>query len=115
MMYKTDGTEIEGKFGGVIFRHDQCGPHIQAYPRIIDKTPSQEQRIRRNAFDLLNNFWTLYSNKYTTDLWWYYAMEHPKKTSKGKVYFMEPRQAFFSYNINRVVSGLEPEIEPPFF
>lgn len=111
-MIKTDGTETEGKVGGVVYRSDQCGMHIQGKGRYVSNEPSKEQIIRRNAFRKCTGYIRKCATQYVTAAWQDYANHHPKKTCKGKIYTLTWWQQFIAYNINRVIAD-EPIIGLP--
>jgi hypothetical protein len=106
-------TEIEGKGPGGIWRYDQCGQHLQTYPREIEHGPSEKQRARQNAFSVLRSYVQTHGTFYFVAAWSNYAMQHPKKTSKGKIYYSTWYNTFLGFNINNVVNGLPIQPLPP--
>lgn len=48
-------TSITGKFGGNVFRHDNSGQHVYAYPRIVKKQPTDDQRDQRTWYKELKS------------------------------------------------------------
>jgi hypothetical protein len=111
-MIKTDGIEIEGKFGGVIFRTDQCGQHMQSEPRDVYEGPTYKQLIRQNAFRTCINYIRIHSTPDWVFAWQIYADNHPRKNKKGNVYSVPWWQQFVSTNINRIVNN-EPILDLP--
>lgn len=110
----SDGViEIEGKFGGSIFRKDQCGQHIQAYGRDIDSEPTLKQVTRRNAFARIMHYIPSHATVWFVQSWSQYAYEHPKKNKKGETYFLDWWQIFLSFNINSVIEGNPIQQLPP--
>ena len=99
-------VEREGKQGGNVYRSDQCGQHIQATPRLVEKEPTKKQRIRRNGFSYLLKRYIHFLTPEQRGSWVIYSLHHPKKTKKGKIYSLPPQLMYLSYNINRYVSGL---------
>ncbi|MBA7692532.1 hypothetical protein ES703_101099 [subsurface metagenome] len=107
-------SNITGKSGGIIHREDQCGPHIQAYPRLVDKEASVKQKTRQKAFQKLLR----HLRKFTpaqADAWQWYANGHPKKNKKGETKTLTWWQGFIGYNINRCVAGEPVVYWPPWY
>lgn len=101
---------ISGKVGGVIFRSDVCGPHIQAFPRIIK--PRKESKSQK-AFTRAKNAWSERKwTQYELDLWWVWCYNHPKTNKKGETTYLHPFLAFLSVNTKRILDGKEIIYEP---
>ena len=122
VMIKTDGTKIEGKFGGTVFRSDQCGLHAQAAPGYSEREPSPKQLARQNAFRKCINYIHDNATIYMVASWQDYANHMPHKSRKGKIFSCTWFQMFIKYNINSVINGepitrlppgYEPEPTPP--
>lgn len=106
-------SEIEGKGPGGIWRKDQCGQHLQTYPRDVGEAPSPKQQIRQHAFSMLRSYVQTHGTFYFVAAWSDYTRKHPKKTSKGQVYYISWYNAFIGYNINNVVNELPIQDLPP--
>jgi len=111
-MVKTDGivTEIEGKFGGTVFRKDQCGQHIQAAPRYIGRiveTP-QQKAFSKAKTAWMNHDWT----ESELNRWWIWCYQHPKTNKKGETVYFHPFLAFLSVNIKRILEDKDIVILP---
>jgi hypothetical protein len=103
----SDGViEIEGKHGGSIFRKDQCGQHVQAYPRLVDFEPTLKQIIRRKAFAEIMHTLPKVATVHFVHCWSQYAYLHPKKNKKGETITLDWWQVYVSYNLNNVIAGL---------
>ncbi|GAH98835.1 unnamed protein product [marine sediment metagenome] len=114
MIQKGDGSaEIEGKFGGTIFRHDQCGEHAQAPPRGGIPPPRGPPTDRQKAFRFLLNIVRRCFTEEIAAYWQDYANKHPRKNKKGETITLTWFQMFISYNINKVVAGEDPDLLPP--
>jgi len=113
VVLKPPLAEIQGKMGGNIWRVDQCGQHCQASPREINSEPSEPQKIRRRAFSKCRQYMIDTFTQYHAARWQQYANNHPRKTTKGKIYELTWFQQFISTNINRVVAGEEILEFPP--
>lgn len=105
-------TDIEGKSGGVIYRKDQCGPHMQAAPRKVKQEPTPDQEARLRAFRICTGYMRENATEHFVYCWSHYAIFHPKVTKKGKIIPLTWWQIFISYNINRVIAG-EPIAQLP--
>jgi len=105
--------DINGKVGGNIYRSDKCGIHVQTTPRTIRRDPTNNQKIRRNAWRALV---TNYIKKLTQDqvyAWQDYANRHPRKNRKGETYTLTWWQQFIATNINVYISGGPIDLWPP--
>lgn len=104
---------INGKRGGNVYREDQCGPHAQAYPRLLDKPPSYLQKEQRGYFAQCVTAWKPLA--YTEYMWIWHAWSatHPVTNKKGDYKVLPARQMFFKFNMKRLADGL-PIITNPF-
>lgn len=110
----TPISNITGKQGGIIHREDQCGPHIQAFPRLIEHEPTAAQKKRRKAFRTLITHLRKFSPFQAAD-WQAYANAHPKKNKKGETKTLSWWSAFVGYNINRVIADERIAYWPPWY
>ncbi len=106
-------TEIEGKSGGDVWRKDQCGQHVQAAPRHVDKYASYRQKKRRRAYLKCMNYIREHATVEFAARWQIYANQHPRKNKKGESYTLAWWQQFMSINIKRVYNDLEILQYPP--
>lgn len=103
-------AEINGQVGGTIYRVDQSRQHAQAYPRVISRKESSQQR----AFTQAKNAWSSHDwTQKELDDWWRYCYRHPKKNKKGEVLYWHPFLAFLSVNTKRLIKGLPIVFEAP--
>jgi len=106
-------TDINGKLGGVYFRSDQCGPHIQALPRKVERDhgneTSSQKRFRRALSAWIRHKWT----QADLDQWWLWSADHPVKNKKGEIRYLTPFLAFLSVNIKRLHAGAPIGYLPP--
>lgn len=112
-MYITDGTEIEGKVGGTIFRSDRCGTHVESAGRYINREPTDKQIARRISFSKLVGYLRVWATFEFVGAWQDYANLHPRKNRKGKWYYLTWWQEFISYNLNNTIAGQIPQRWPP--
>lgn len=115
VMIKTGNpiVEIEGQIKGDVYRKDNCGQHIQAAPRKIKHVPSWLQKRRQRAFRvMLSRYLHIITHRQRV-LWQQWTFSHPRKSKKGKVYFMPPHMAYLSVNINRYIEDLPLYDDPP--
>jgi hypothetical protein len=106
-------VEIEGKSGGNIWRKDQCGQHVQSYPREIERPSTLAQRKRRRAYLRLMNYIRRYSTLEFVQRWQSYSHHHPRNNRKGESHTLTWWQMFISTNVNRVVNGEDILDYPP--
>lgn len=106
-------VDIQGRGPGGIWRSDNCGQHLQGEPRMVRHEPTAPQRSVRWAFFIcvLHFFKKLTSEQ--QNRWWVYSYNHPITTSKGETRYMQPHNAFVSYNLKRVLAGKPPLDVPP--
>ncbi len=106
-------TEINGRMGGNIYRRDQCGQHIQGYPRIIDRHPSPSQLKRRNAWRTCYGYWKKHATWEFVARWQQYANNHTITNRKGETYALTHYQMFMKINVTRVYNDVEITEYPP--
>jgi len=107
-------TEINGKKGGEIYRHDNCGQHIQKYPRLVKKWGSPSQTKIQNAFSQLwFHWWKKYTNEYQHQMWWIYSRLRPQKNKKGEPTYLTGFNMFVKINLPRLIKDLPPYLDPP--
>lgn len=112
VVYKAPLEQKSGKEGGNIYRSDNCGEHVQAYPRLIKKPPSQKQLIRRDCFLVaLHRFSRILTYDQIT-AWWDYSRRHPVKNKKGETIILAASAHYTKYNINRCVEH-KPWVDDP--
>lgn len=103
----SNASDINGKFGGVRYRRDNCGLHMEKIP---DKRPPEwwKPMPQNKAFGKCT---TAYSNHkwlpIELDLWWMWCAAHPRKNKKGDTYYLHPFLAFMTVNIKRLRDGKE--------
>lgn len=105
-------TNIDGKVGGTIFRSDQCGPHAQAYPRLIKKRTWSQDQIRKGFADLHYIFFRRMTWELRT-LWRDYARAHPVKNKKGYTTTLQGWPMYFKFNQPNWLKGIPPVWIPP--
>lgn len=113
-MLKLGGPlrDINGKRGGNIYRNDQCGPHAQAYPRLVDRPPSSMQKQQRIWFMQCAAAWKPLAFTEWMWIWHWVSAQHPVVNKKGETRFLPARQFFFKVNMRRLALGL-PIITDP--
>jgi len=112
--YDSSIAEINGKAGNDVYRHDWCGNHIQ-HQVYDDKPASKWQKIDHAAFLKCLQTWKLLAlaiNRYLVQHWRAYAREHPVSNKKGELIILSPFNMFMSVNMERVLSGFEPQLTP---
>lgn len=112
--YSAGITDINGPVAGMIYRTDQCGPHVQCWPRTIRREPTPWQKSWRAAFGRLwHHYWKKILTIAQRKLWWYWSADHPVTNKKGEELFITAFNWFVKINIRRVMEGKEPYLEPP--
>lgn len=109
--YSPGIVEMEGQFGGQVFRHDQCVNHIQAMPRVVGRQKRTPQQV---AFSKAQSLWS--SHKWTDEemsQWWIWCYNHPMKNKKSETVYYHPFLAFLHINIKRTLNDLEMVTVPP--
>lgn len=113
VMVKVNGpiVEIEGKMGGNVYRVDQCGQHIQSYPRIIDrhKVSPQQKGFRKSVVAWSRHKWT----QSEINRWWVWCKGNPTKNKKGETTYFHPFTGFLHVNIKRTIDGQDITFNPP--
>lgn len=114
-MVKLDAeiSEIEGKGPGGNWRVDQCGQHLQAPGRYVDKEPTEKQLKRQRAFSMLMNYIRRYATIHFVMCWSNWACLHSRLNKKGVTITLAWHTMFISYNINGVVAGNPIQELPP--
>lgn len=107
-------TEINGKMSGNIFRHDQCGQHIQSWPRQVAlKNPTEEQLLQRACFRDCVWVWGNDVTDQQVLRWYHYAAMHWKTNKKGEPIQLSGWNAFLSINLPRARNGVVLLRDPP--
>lgn len=116
MIKRGPGIEnFSGKVGGVIYRNDHCGAHVQAPPRYIEHEPTPSQKSRRGCFQRLwFHYWKRVVTREQRDLWWTYSYNHPHRNKKGETVYLTAFNQFVAININRCTKGQMILLDPPF-
>lgn len=114
-MVKLSGeiVEINGLFGGDVWRTDTCGQHVQKKPGLPGKDPSPRQRKVRRCFSKLHS---LYWHKLAEPLravWVLYGKTHRMKNKKGEDIGWDGWSWFSHFNMPRCLKGLPPLLIPP--
>jgi hypothetical protein len=117
-------TEIRGKFGGVYFKKDSAGQHIQAMPRHVYNTfggwispPPHMPPMPRMEY--LSSF-TAVAEKYAflaiyllILAWLKYATENKSNKGKSKGKKIDARKWYLRHNVHRARLGLPLYDVPP--
>lgn len=106
-------ADINGRFGGDVFRYDQCGAHWQATPRHLRRDPSPSQRLRRRAWRMCHTWCRENMTALRAALWQEYANKQTHVNKKGETITLTYLQKFFKINIVRLVNSLEIMPDPP--
>ncbi len=105
--------EIEGTVKGDVYRKDQCGQHVQAFPRLIKHEPSQSQKKQRRAYRMALAYIRKESTVEFASLWQQYANNHAKPNRKGEMITLTWWQMFMKINLVRLRNDLEVLHYPP--
>lgn len=105
-------VEIEGKEGGIVWRKDQCGQHIQAMPRTWNHPITVKQSKWRKAFFVCTHYAFHYLSTEHIKEWMVWTLSHKRVSRKGVIYYMTWWQAFISVNCIRQYNG-QPLFESP--
>lgn len=117
-------TEIKGKFSGMVYRHDQCGQHIQMYryqgARSISRKQREVRAAWRKCINAYNEFWkynpdvgTTEEQKMWAECWEAFAKSNPIKNKYGTIEYLHAYQMFMSINMTNVLEGKEIDLWPP--
>lgn len=101
VMIKLDGfiEDINGKVGGVKYRRDNCGYHMEEIKQFY-KSPTNKQRAQRSRFRAATAFWkSIVLTASERSLWWGWCLMHPRVNEKGESFFLHPQLAFLSVNV----------------
>lgn len=113
VVYNSKIYNRSGKSGGNIYRHDNCGHHIQGWPRLVDYPLPALVKARRRCFsDLVHNYLKHFSQE-QAGAWQDYANYHPKTNKKGETIALTWWNAFIRFNINNCVKGKPIITWPP--
>jgi hypothetical protein len=125
---KTDNTieSIRGRCGGVYFKKDSAGQHIQAMPRRVRKfsmespviwpsSPGGSRAAYIKSFTYVAGQWLGIAILYIPllILWQMFAKKEDYKKGKKKPRKLNNRQWFVHYNVWRNAAGLPIYITPP--
>lgn len=113
-MIKTvdEGSEINGRVGGDIYRFDQCGQHIQKEPRLL-KSRTEKQKAWMRAWRIVMSYWKDVWELGYHSKWWAYAHAHPVTNRKGETYTLSAVNWFLKINIYRIINELGIQWDPP--
>lgn len=107
-------VEMNGKMAGNIFRHDQCGQHIEKYPRLVGrKHPTPAQALQRACFMDCVYVWKNDVTDKQILKWYQYAALHWKTNKKGEPIQLSGWNMFLRINLVRIHNGLAALREPP--
>ena len=106
-------VEEEGKVGGDVYRFDQCRQHIQAFPRLIEREPSEHQKEVRTWFTKCLYRYQHIITKEQKYKWYIYTFQHLQTGKKGNTYYLPPHMMFMKINIPRLKAGLPYLDDPP--
>jgi len=107
-------VDINGKLGGVNYRKDKCGLHMQQNPP-KRKRKSKYEDAQRKSFREVVNYWGQRRQKISVEdekSWSTYANKHYIQNKKGETKKMSAYQAFVSVNLPRRIENL-PIISNP--
>jgi len=110
--FSPEIVDLQGKFRGDIWRSDQCGPHVQAYPRIIKKRTYSQDEIRKGFADLHYIYYHMLDRR-LRNLWTFYAQGKSYINKKGEHILMTGFTAFFKHNHPKWMAGIPPVWLPP--
>lgn len=123
---KTDDTilELRGRFGGVYFKKDAAGQHIQAMPRSVRKasmrspvTPPESPGGSRAAgiggFTAASIIAVLIMAAVLLTLWVAYAVSKWYMTKRNEKKRLEARKWILHFNIMREAKNLPSYTTPP--
>ena len=105
--------EEEGKVGGNVYCMDQSRQHIQAFPRLINREPSEEQKNVRAWFTKSLHRYLHILTPHQRNLWNTYTFQHIQTGKKGNKYYLPPHMMFMKINIPRLKAGLPFLDDPP--
>jgi hypothetical protein len=117
---------VSGQFGGIYFKKDNAGQHIQAMPRSVRKASMQSPITyspllggSRSAYILS---WTKKAKQwlmiasilwYFSEVWQSFADANEWKNKRGKITKPTAYNWWMHFNVTRDVEGLPPYTYPP--
>lgn len=106
-------SQLSGKFAGNVFSISNGTQYMRAGRRIIRTEPSSNQKIRRSAWNYLQQqVWKKLLTAEHKSEWQTYADNHPKINRIGDSITLTGFSAFMSVNINRRSAGLPVLLQP---
>lgn len=105
--------EAHGTFGGVYFKRDQYGQHIQAMPRIPSRFSNHKMPVRLMAWTACFTHWKILMTLILLTYWTNFAYEYLYTDRKGNRKKLSNSQWFAHFNVNRIVDELPPYTTPP--
>jgi len=114
-MVKLSGqiVDIEGKSGGVVWRSDSCGAHVQKLPVQWHREPTPKQLKVRKCWRLMWRFWRESIDDVTLQLWSEYGKTHSRHNKKGELIKWSGWFWFAHFNMPRCLKEEEPLYAPP--
>jgi hypothetical protein len=123
---KTDNSikSIRGRFGGVYFKKDNAGQHIQVMPRSIRKaslespmiapeSPELNRAAMRDAFSGAAWWWMLVIALAAITGWVLFAGEFTYGLDEDRQKKISGYNWFMHFNVIRNAKGKPPRIHPP--
>lgn len=112
VMIKSNFT-ARGAFGGVYFKNDGYGQHIQAMPRNWNRDSTKRMPLRKWAWTAVFNYWKMLSALLLMLVWVEYAHHQFFDDPHGVRKKLTNSQWFAHFNVNRILNGLPPYTTPP--
>lgn len=120
----NDIESIRGRFGGVYFKKDNAGQHIQAMPRSIRKvsmtspvippeSPGGSRAAGINGFTAASIIGVLIMATIYLIMWTAYAISKWYITKRNEKKRLDARKWFLHFNIMRCAKNLPPYTMPP--
>lgn len=114
-LVKTDNTilELRGRFGGVYFKKDSAGQHIQAMPRTVRYTRTGIQGKGVAGFSMIAGLWALALVLAFIPAWIMFAFVFTWLTASGVYITLTCWNWFVHYNQYRALMDYNPYWAPP--
>jgi len=107
--------QIRGRHGGIYFKRDNSGQHIQKMPRVVRYTRSGVQGENVGNYSECGLVWAGVVALGLWVLWVAFAAAHWWMTKDKRRIKLTGWNWFVHYNMKRLADGLPPMLEPPDF
>jgi len=105
--------QMRGRFGGVYFKHDRMGQHIQKMPRVVRYQRMGVQASNVGNFSDCSMIWKEVLTLAMLAAWALFALIHWWITKDDRKIKITGWNWFVHYNMKRLAEGKDPILWPP--